>query len=261
MAGGYFKIWRSFFDDLIMQDPITALLFVVICGRANWKDGEEFFGRSAEPVSLKRGQLLTGRHALHRAVYPGGKASYVPSESTLWKRLLWLEKKGAITLKTNSMHTIVTLVNYATYQDSPDESEQRANSELTANEQQTNSELTHKKKEQEQGRTEKKVKKQKAPQAAVVFPPALDVPEFREAWAEWEKWRRTEKKKPLTVSSRKSQLALLETFGAEKAIRSIESSIRGDYQGLFDPDGKTNARKTQPGAVHDPATAGTQITF
>ena len=62
--------------------------------------------------------------------------------------------------------------------------------------------------------------------------PALDTPEFRAAWAEWETFRR-EIKKPLTRSTAVKQLADLAKTPADAAAR-IEQSIRNGWRGLFE---------------------------
>jgi hypothetical protein len=88
-----------------------------------------------------------------------------------------------------------------------------------------------------------KPKKQKAKgRSPVVFPPSLDTPEFAEAWADWEAFRR-EKRKYLTDTSVNKQLAMLETFGVEGAIASIEQSITNGWQGLFEPKGGAAPRQ------------------
>lgn len=74
--------------------------------------------------------------------------------------------------------------------------------------------------------------------AALPIPPELNSEEFKTAWEEWTTHRR-EIKKRLTASSIRKQLKLLASWGAAKAIRSIESSIRNGWAGLFDPDGRT----------------------
>lgn len=68
----------------------------------------------------------------------------------------------------------------------------------------------------------------------VVFPPLLDNPEFREAWAAWERFR-SEAKKPLTQTTVDQQLKTLAGFGVGGAIKSIEQSIGSSWSGLFPP--------------------------
>lgn len=74
------------------------------------------------------------------------------------------------------------------------------------------------------------------------LPPELDVPEFRAAWAEWERHRR-EKRQRLTATARSRQLARLTAMGANRAVAAIEHSIANGWTGIFEGKGNTNERK------------------
>lgn len=67
-----------------------------------------------------------------------------------------------------------------------------------------------------------------------------------ELWAEWEQLRR-EKRKPLTPTARRRQLRDLERwrqkYGVEAALEAIETSIRNDWQGLFEPKVRRQDRR------------------
>jgi hypothetical protein len=60
---------------------------------------------------------------------------------------------------------------------------------------------------------------------------------FLESWKEWGQFRK-EIKKPLTPTTIKKQLKLLESLGEQQAIASINASICSSWQGLF-PVSKT----------------------
>ena len=57
---------------------------------------------------------------------------------------------------------------------------------------------------------------------------------FVAAWSEWVA-HRTEIKKPLTERAARKQLKTCKEIGYERAIKAIEHSIAGGYQGLFEP--------------------------
>ncbi len=59
---------------------------------------------------------------------------------------------------------------------------------------------------------------------------------FHEAWEAWVVYHR-ERRKPLTRSTIKHQISMLEAFGHGTAIASIEASIRNGWTGLFDGHG------------------------
>lgn len=88
------------------------------------------------------------------------------------------------------------------------------------------------------------------------FPPEIDTEAFRLAWSEWLAYRR-ERSVKTTPRTTKSQLAMLAALGPAKAIEAIGNSIRGGWQGLFDPgenrSGKPKSTRVGPGQVFDPS--------
>jgi hypothetical protein len=71
--------------------------------------------------------------------------------------------------------------------------------------------------------------------SAACLPEVLQTKEFQVAWDEW-KAHRKEKKKPLTPTSTKKQLAELAEMGVDRAIAAINHSIKKGWQGIFEPD-------------------------
>jgi len=72
------------------------------------------------------------------------------------------------------------------------------------------------------------------------FDPVADIeaPFASKEWAEaWAKWcaHRTELRKPLTRQATESQLAELARMGEERALAAIHHSLRGGWQGIFEP--------------------------
>lgn len=96
----------------------------------------------------------------------------------------------------------------------------------------------------------------------VELPAVLDTPEFRAAWAEWERYRR-EIKKALTPSTRKRQLAKLSGWGVDRAVAAIEASIEHGWQGLFERNQRNGKPNTSvgPGQRHRTADYGAIGTF
>ena len=74
--------------------------------------------------------------------------------------------------------------------------------------------------------------------SSVFIPRNIDTPDFREAWKDWEQYRKEIKKK-LTPSTMKSQLKTLAKWGETKAIMAIRKSIDSGWTGLFEPDCKS----------------------
>ena len=81
-----------------------------------------------------------------------------------------------------------------------------------------------------------KTKEKKEARAGVPIPDSLaSSSEFLAAWKDWLAYRR-ERKKTLAPQTQAKQLAKLATWGALKAVHSIERSIEQGWQGLFDPE-------------------------
>jgi len=82
--------------------------------------------------------------------------------------------------------------------------------------------------------------------APVVFPIALDTPEFRQAWEDYCEYRRTSRYAKLKPKSVESQLSTMSAWGHADAIESIRATIRNGWQGLFP------VRRTMPNAPTKP---------
>lgn len=97
-------------------------------------------------------------------------------------------------------------------------------------------------------------RKSKTPLPPLVLPQALDTPQFRNAWSEWEKYR-SESSWKLTPTSIKGQLKKLEKYGHDDAIASLEQSITNGWRGLFPP--RRESGPSQRGPI--PAAEAAQI--
>tara|TARA_R110000765_G_scaffold193319_4_gene298878 strand:- start:1633 stop:2328 length:696 start_codon:yes stop_codon:yes gene_type:complete len=88
-------------------------------------------------------------------------------------------------------------------------------------------------------------KKGKAAGAACVLP--FKENDFKEAWADWEQYRK-EKRLTLTASTKKKQLVKLKNWGRIKSMLAIQTSIENGWAGLFEPDANRNKNGTRPKA-------------
>ncbi len=77
---------------------------------------------------------------------------------------------------------------------------------------------------------------------ACILPPELETPDFRQAWSDWQAYRR-EIKKPLRNMSLAQQLRDFSALGADRAIQQIRQSIKNGWQGLFAENGAASAVK------------------
>lgn len=81
----------------------------------------------------------------------------------------------------------------------------------------------------------------------VVIPLSLNTPQFIETWNEWVRYRKEEKKKPLTPTNQIKQLAYLENHRTE-AIDILNRSMRNGWIGIDfkEKAGYTKAQPAQP---------------
>lgn len=100
--------------------------------RANYQPLPINFG--GDVIELQRGQFLTGRFSA------SGELNM--NSSTVYKILKKLELWGMISLKSNNKNTVITIVNYSSYQDVAFSEEQQDNNKVTTGEQQSNNKVT-----------------------------------------------------------------------------------------------------------------------
>lgn len=87
---------------------------------------------------------------------------------------------------------------------------------------------------------EREIEPPKPPSALFEIPASLQNDRFRIAFDLWEKHRK-EIKKPNTPTARTQQLNKCAEWGIERAIKAIEHSIAGGYQGIFEPNQNGNS--------------------
>jgi uncharacterized phage protein (TIGR02220 family) len=87
--------------------------------KASHKERWETVGGIKEPVLVKPGQFITGRFALHREFYPRKKKNE-KSPVTVWNWMQTLENMQNLSIKTCNKFSIITIVNWETYQGNGD---------------------------------------------------------------------------------------------------------------------------------------------
>ena len=116
MHRGYVRLWRCSKDSAVWQSDRLWRLWCHLLIDANYKDGWGNMPGVVEPVLVKRGQLLTGRNSLHKALYDKSKKGCpTVSAKTVWRDLRTLETLQNVSLKVSNRFTIVTVCNYNTY--------------------------------------------------------------------------------------------------------------------------------------------------
>ncbi len=127
MAGDWIKLHRKAKDSQVFSDPEAWFLFCWLLISVNWKDG--FFLGTRIPT----GSIATSiAHLAERLEC---------SPSKIKRLLRKLENYGSIVRKSTNRHTLITLVNWGTYQDDAEDQQQtdepttgqRANQRVTHN--------------------------------------------------------------------------------------------------------------------------------
>lgn len=130
---GWLKIHRQLLHSPVFENEKLFKVFMYCLMKASHKEHEQLIGRQV--VNLKPGQFVFGRK----------KASVETnmSPSTVWGYVLTLKKMGNLDIKSNNKFSVVTIVNWAIYQQDDKTfdnkrttDEQPMNNKWTADEQQ-----------------------------------------------------------------------------------------------------------------------------
>lgn len=103
---GWLKIHRQLMHSPVFENEKLFKVFMYCLMKASHKEHEQLVGRQV--VQLKPGQFVFGRK----------KASIETnmSPSTLWGYVLTLKKMGNLDIKSNNKFSVITVVNWAIYQ-------------------------------------------------------------------------------------------------------------------------------------------------
>lgn len=103
LQNGFIALHRSLLSWGWHADPATGWLFVNLLLMANWTDSEW------QGMTIKRGQLVTGRKAL--------AAQTGLSERQIRTALDHLKSTNELTIKSTNKFSLITIVNYGKFQD------------------------------------------------------------------------------------------------------------------------------------------------
>lgn len=103
LQNGFIALHRSLLSWGWHADPATGWLFVNLLLMANWTDSDW------QGMTIKRGQLVTGRKAL--------AAQTGLSERQIRTALDHLKSTNELTIKSTNKFSLITIVNYRKFQD------------------------------------------------------------------------------------------------------------------------------------------------
>jgi hypothetical protein len=135
-GNGYIKVYRKLLTSAVFQSERLLKIWIWCLIRANWHEATCFF--EGKEIPLEQGQFITGRFA--------GSDECGMNAGTFYKCIKKLEEIGNITIKSDNKKSIISIVNYSSYQgDIIDEWQQR-NNKGTTKEQQSNTDKEYKNK-------------------------------------------------------------------------------------------------------------------
>lgn len=144
---GWIKLHRKIRDNAIFNDPYLFRLWIICLTEATYKKREQVVGR--QMVQLEPGQFVTGRFQMEQLFNRGLSREQQKSGISIWRWLINLKNAGFIDIKSNNKYSVITVENWAFYQQDvaidEQQNEQRMNNKRSTNEQQMNTNKKEKK--------------------------------------------------------------------------------------------------------------------
>jgi len=201
--------------------PNVFSVFVYLLRNANYADC--VWGG----LTVKRGQLVTSIGSIAARVHLSIQQTRTAIETLI--------SDGEIEKTATSKYTVITVINYDTYNNAGEQEQQTNNIQVTNKQQQDN-------------KYNKDIKNNKKGVNIEDYINSCGkteflCSEFLECWNEWQTFR-SEIKKPLTPTAIKKQLQMLLGKNVATAIAMIEQSIRNQWQGIFELKEKHNGTTT-----------------
>ena len=145
---GWIKLHRKLLDSPIFQNEKLFKVFAYCLMKASHKEHTQLVGRRV--VHLQKGQFVFGRKRASEELRL--------KESTVRDYVKLLEKLGTIDIKSDNKFSVITVVNWAVYQNDEEISDSKNDKKSTTNQHQMDSKSTT---NQHQINTNKNVKNEK----------------------------------------------------------------------------------------------------
>ena len=129
MEKGWIKLWRKSLNSQIFRNEGLWKVWTWSLLKANHKEEiweQAITGRGKTEVPVKRGQFIFGRNTASKELNM--------NPSTVWKRIVKLEKLGNLNIQSNTHYSLVTIANWDLYQGE----EIKVTSKVTGKEQASN---------------------------------------------------------------------------------------------------------------------------
>jgi len=155
MDNSWIKLYRKITQWEWFNDPLVFRLFIYLLLTANSTD------KKWQGILIKRGQIITSYSALTRELT--GKQQAKIGVQRIRTAITRLKSTGELTVKTTNKYSIITILNYDSYQST----NRQANRQATGKQQATNIQLTTTKEDKED-------KKIRIKEDIIILPPDGD---------------------------------------------------------------------------------------
>ncbi len=128
-SNGWIKIYRKLINSQVFQNEGLLKVWIWCLCKAN-HEGKWFSavaGKGVAEVRVEPGQFIFGRKTAAEALRM--------SQSTIWKRIKKLENMQNLNIESNSHYSLVTIVNWQTYQGDEKKGDSQGDSQGTTKEQ------------------------------------------------------------------------------------------------------------------------------
>lgn len=125
---GWIKLHRKITESPVFDNEKVLKVFIYCLTKASHKNHKQLVGTKV--VDLAPGQFIFGRQSW--------ASTLKINESSIYRYMKLLEELDIINIKSNNKFSVVTIVNWATYQQEDAKNEQQMNNKRTTNEQQMN---------------------------------------------------------------------------------------------------------------------------
>ena len=129
---GWICLHRKIIDSMVFQNEGLLKLWIWCLAKANHETAWVPFvtGRSVSSVKVKPGQFIFGRKSAAKEL--------MMDESTIYKRMKLLEKHKNLTIESNTHYSIISIINWDTYQNIKLNGNIESNRQVTGKEQASN---------------------------------------------------------------------------------------------------------------------------
>lgn len=131
---GYIKVYRKVMCNPVWQDPDLFRLWMYCLMKASHKERKVLVDK--QEVQLEPGQFVTGRFSLHQEFNQGIPPRKQTKDTTLWSWLKKLENMGNLDIKSFNKYSVISILQWAEYQETLTTESQQIDSKVTTESQQ-----------------------------------------------------------------------------------------------------------------------------